>query len=183
MRVIRGRLDRTTTIAGVPVRLTPFGAPLPEVDAVLLEEDTYRLLSGEPFRLSRTGPLRQTIRDPEHFRPARPGSVLVRPGHPLLLLAIIHDLDLSPSWREHWIEAAVETALLIAEERRLRRLALPLLGTVHGRHSAERFLNLLRDKLAALRPAYPQRLWLMAERADLPALFEFLLEGAPGLAD
>ena len=173
LRLIRGRLDISVEIGGVQVALAPIGMRPLDVDAIVLEEDTYCLLSRRPPGVSPWGQVRG---ESGVIARAHPGCVRVEPGRPLRLLAIIHDLDISPSWRELWIEKALDAVLAIAEERRVTRLAMPLLGTIHGRHPPQRSLELLRKRLEGLRPSHPRRLWLTAERAELPALAALLRE-------
>jgi hypothetical protein len=84
-----------------------------------------------------------------------PGSVVVRPGRPLQLLAVVHDLDRDPAWSEDWIEQAWRGVFLEAGTRGLTTLAVPLLGTVHGRLPRERALQLLAAAAAGARPGLP----------------------------
>ena len=114
-----------------------------------------------------------------------PGSVLVRAGRPLLLRAVVHDLDRDPSWREGWIAAALQEVLLHCERLKIGGLALPRLGTIHGRLPPARALQLTWEALLAARAALPRRLWLLlpasqieATRARLDALVASI-EGDP----
>lgn len=93
-----------------------------------------------------------------------PGSVVVRAGRPLMLLAIVHDLGRDPSWTEEWILSATRAALRAARQRGLTRVAMPLLGTVHGRVQPARAARLLAEALCADPGSHPERLWI--EEAD-----------------
>ncbi len=62
-------------------------------DALAEEEDTYLVLSADPE-------VQETREQPEELmaellktKPAVPGSVIVKEGRPLSLLAIVHDLE------------------------------------------------------------------------------------------
>lgn len=84
-----------------------------------------------------------------------PGSVVVRAGRPLRLLAVIHDLDRDPAWREEWIAEALDGIFREAHRRGLTRLAMPLPGTVHGRVPCGRALELLAaaiERAGTMRP-------------------------------
>jgi hypothetical protein len=81
--------------------------------------------------------------------PAAPGSVVVRDGAPTRLLAVVHDLSQDPSWREEWVAAALEAVIAEADSRKVRTLAMPPLGRVHGSLPRERFVVLLRSALQA----------------------------------
>ncbi len=93
-----------------------------------------------------------------------PGSVVVRPGRPLCLLAIVHDVDREPSWREDWIADATRAAFREANWRGLTRIAMSLLGTVHGRLAPVRAAELLAAVLEHPGVEPPERLWI--EDAD-----------------
>ena len=91
-----------------------------------------------------------------------PGSVVVRRGQPLRLLAVVHDLAADPTWKEEWIAQALDEILRQAQRRQLRSLALPLLGTVHGRLPRQKCLELIHDALDRVSAAaFPERIWLL----------------------
>jgi len=100
-----------------------------------------------------------------------PGGVVVRPGRPMLLLAVIHDLDHEPSWREDWIVSATAAAMRAARWRGLMHLSMPLLGTVHGRLDPWRAAELLVHALGKDARGRPETLWI--EHAD-PKVIDWL---------
>ena len=177
LRLIRGGLDSRCTIGGVTVHLAAMEATVPHLDAVVIEEDTFLVLSAEPSLREPAESLDELERELMEFSPPTPGSVLVRGGTPLELLAIVHELDQTPSWREEWIAAAIEGILDVAQHHRLQVLAMPLLGTIHGRLPARRFITLLRTALEGRKPQYPHELWLAVPRQDLGTVRGLLAAG------
>lgn len=130
-------------------------------DALVEEEDTYLVLSADPE-------VQETREEPGELmaellktNPAVPGSVIVKEGQPLSLLAVVHDLNQEPSWKEEWIANALDRIFRETESRKIRSLALPLLGTLHGSLDRQRFLALLREALERSSPKYLARLWLV----------------------
>lgn len=128
----------------------PRGRELPfRPDAVVREEDTFLVLSAgrrvEPPE-EPTGVLRHRLDDWEALEP---GSVAVRRGPPVELLAVVHDLDREPTWRAPWVAAALEEVVARCARRGVRHLALPVLGAVHGDLGPFRFLRLLRGAVAS----------------------------------
>jgi O-acetyl-ADP-ribose deacetylase (regulator of RNase III) len=91
----------------------------------------------------------------------KPGRVVVCEENPLRFLAVVHDLDQEPSWREDWIEKALEEVLREAERRKLQRIALPFLGTKHGSLEKKRFAALFRGFLKRRPSPYHLRVWLV----------------------
>jgi len=161
-------------VRGLRIVAAPADAPPFPVDAEAAEEDTFLVLSAEPvLHQPPDHPLR-IIRDAFAAEPVSPGSVVVREGSPLRLLAVVHDLDQDPTWRPEWVAAALAAVLRQCDERALRSLALPLLGSRHGRLGPERFVSLLRDALDAAPPSSLQRLWLVVPKGTPPAVFAAL---------
>jgi hypothetical protein len=143
--------------------------PLREADAVVEEEDTYLVLSADP-----------EIHDPEVARlrafheaytaePAEPGGVVVRGGSPLRFLAVVHDLSQDPSCREEWVGAALEGVVREANSRRVRTLAMPPLGRVHGSLAMERFVALLHSAVRSCTPCTIERICLVVPEEEVEA--------------
>jgi len=107
-------------------------------------------------------------------RPQTPGSVLVKGKRPLRMLAIVHDLNQDPSWREEWIASALDMILAEAETRRLKSIALPFLGTLHGSLEKQRFVVLLRDALERNPAIHLERLWLVVPEETSSKIFDLL---------
>lgn len=176
LRLVRGGLHRGGRLGKLRLVAAPESAPPFEVEAVVEEEDTHLVLSA-PVALPET---------PEHpirlmtallaDQGVEPGSVVVRQGRPQRWLAVVHDLSAHPTWREEWVARALENVFSKTRRSGIRSLALPFLGTRHGRLAPERFVDLLRDALrrddSGLR-----RLWLILPPGapeDLSRGLEFL---------
>lgn len=164
LRVLQGGLEARTVRNGIRVEVAALDAPAPALDAVVVEDDTWAVLGADP-QLNDPGiPLEQALKDAESFQPWTPGSLVVREGQPVELLAVVHDLDQHPTWREEWIASTLEAVFTVAAQRGLRTVAMPLLGTIHGRLAAERALTLLRNALDAQTGGWPRKLWLAVPR-------------------
>jgi hypothetical protein len=148
-------------------------APYP-VDAWAAEEDTYLVLSADPE-------VAEPDEDPERVmaevlatHPEEPGTVIVKAGCPLRLLAIVHDLNEEPSWKEEWVVKALQGIFQEADKRRVRSLALPLLGSLHGSLEKQRFLVLLREVLERRSPEHLKRLWLVVPAGTSSEILKML---------
>lgn len=143
------------------ITISPTQQPPFDVDAKVFEEDTYLALSADPeFRPSKEHPVR-VLSEAYAVQPEHPGTVVVKSGRPLRLLAIVHKLDEEPTWREEWVASALEAVFVQAEKKGLRAVSLPILGTVHGKMEVERSLELLADSLHHIRHVPLDRIWLM----------------------
>jgi hypothetical protein len=153
-------------------------APYP-VDAWAAEEDTYLVLSADPE-------VAEVDEDPERVmaevlatRPAEPGTVIVKGACPLRLLAVVHDLNEEPSWKEEWVVKALHGIFQEADKRRVRSLALPLLGTLHGSLEKQRFLVLLREVVERRPPRHLTRLWLVVPAGTSSEILQMLGSDLP----
>ena len=155
-----------TTIGNVRVVTAPAWAAPFEVEAVAREEDTFLVLSADPTVRDPGEPLMKVLTAALESEPRPLGSVVVRPGQPLELLAVVHDLSLDPTWKEEWVASAIDAVLAEARERELRSIAVPPLGAVHGRMPVERFVALLAAALRRGPTGRLERLWIVADEAD-----------------
>jgi hypothetical protein len=131
------------------------------VGAYALEDDTYHVLSASPeFREPTEHPIRLWTAVHEQ-EPVEPGTVIVKAGKPVKLLAVVHDLSEVPTWREAWVVAALEAILRETERRAITHVGLEPLGAVHGKLRPDRFVSLLHGALDSVRPQRLERVWLM----------------------
>jgi hypothetical protein len=174
-RLIQGGLQSQTVFAFINVVAAPEESPPFEVDAVAFEEDTWLVMSADP---KIADPPEHPIRLMTGLIKARPepvGSVLVRGKNPLRFLAIVHDVNQDPTWQEEWIESALKEIFKESEQRQLRAIGLPLLGTLHGRLKKRRFILLLSRVLQQTPFKHLKYLWLMVptpQNSDIINLLE-----------
>ena len=168
-QLLRGGADRERVAGGVRLLASPSDQPPFPVDAIVAEEDTYLVLSAEPdLRIPVEHPLR-VMTAAHDSEPAPPGSVVVRSGPPPKLLAVVHDLSREPSCEEEWVIAALEETFRQTERLRLRSIALPLLGAVHGVLEPSRCAELLWAVLVAEEPKTLDRIWLIVGQSIRPS--------------
>lgn len=150
--------------------------PFP-IDAMVVEDDSYLVLgAGTPVLEPSEHPL-HLLHQAERLEPVMPGTVVVRSGPPLRLLAIVHHLERRPTWSEGWIREALDHVLHHVTTQNVRSLGLPPLGTVHGRLPLSRFMRLLEHRLTRRPPTSLHYLWLaVPPRLDLTGLKRFRAE-------
>lgn len=168
LRLVRGGPD---LFAVGSLELTLADAPPFGVQGTVREEDSFLVLGASPqVRVPREHPVR-VMTGAFTFEPLEPGSVLVHPGPPLELQAVVHDLDQEPSCREEWIERALGGVLQACARHEIEALAMPLLGSVHHvlpvRRAALVLVQALRGEGV---PACLRRIWLHAPTNVLPVV-------------
>ena len=153
------------------------------VDAAVIEQDTQLLL--DPFSDIKHVPepyaklIEQGMQSLKSNN-VPPGSVLVRRGTPLKLLAVVHDINLEPSWREEWVAEALQEIFGIVAKRRLTSIAMPMLGTVHGRLAPQRFIDMLGKAYRGGDVSCLKHVWIFAP-ADIDGeVVEYFFEQHPG---
>lgn len=174
VRFSQGADPRTVRVGRVRVVVAPADQQPFRVDAEAVEEDTFLVLSADAETEDQgVHPLR-VLQAAHEAEPVAPGTVIARPGPPLRLLAVVHDLGRDPTWREDWVAAALAGLLREIRVRRVRALALPVLGARHGRMPATAFAALLRAALEAGSPPSLARVWLQASNdvEDLAAVLK-----------
>jgi hypothetical protein len=161
LRLVRGSLSCKMSLGNLQIVASPKDAPPFRSDAFVFEEDTFLVMSADT-----------TVREPKESmvrimsrlmetQPAVPGSVLVRGKNPLQFLAIVHDFNKDPSFKEEWLVSALEGIFKASENLQLRTLALPLIGTHYGFIKTERFAEMLELALKGGTLQHLRRLWLM----------------------
>ena len=162
LSLISDDYGRGGRLGPVRVVVAPEHAPPFSIDALAVEEDTHLLLSSD-------GIIEEPDEDFEELviaagkRPANtPGSVLVRKATPLQFLAIVHDIDCEPTWREDWIASAINGVIEEAEWRRLAAIGVPLIGTRHGSIEMRRVALWLGRCLSRSSFRYLKRVWVIA---------------------
>jgi hypothetical protein len=180
LQLIKGSYPYEITRASVRIVAAPKDRKPFPVDAVAFEEDTFLVLSADTTVREPKASLMRVMTKVIETHPKTPGSVLVRGRRPLRLLAIVHDLNQEPTWKEEWIRSALRGIFQEVEKRRLESLALPFIGTLHGRLEKERFVHMLREVIEGMEFKHFTHLWLVVpsktKRAVLKALEPSLSE-------
>ncbi len=161
LRVVDGAHHVEMDLGPCRVVAAPRDRPPFEVDAVVAEEDTFLVLSADPVVKEPLESWDEVIKQVNELRPEAPGSVMVREKFPLEILAVVHDLDREPSWKEEWIAAALDEVLRVVAARKVRAIASPLLGTIHASLRPKRAAGLLREALKRGVPKTLERIWLI----------------------
>jgi hypothetical protein len=163
---LRGGAGRERVVGGVRLVVAPANQPPFPVDAVVAEEDTYLVLSAATdLQIPAEHPLR-VLTAAHESEPEALGTVVVKSGQPLELLAVVHDLSKEPSCEEEWVIAALEETLRQTESLRLKSIALPLLGAVQGVLEPDHCAELLWAVLVAGDPETLERIWLVTPESE-----------------
>ena len=147
----------------------------PEVIAFEMDVDQILRLDHAPSMPEETSDeLVAAMSEPARHRV---GYVVWVPGEPACALLMVHDLQRDPSWDEAGIAAALGNLLDESAARGAVHIALPMIGTVHGRMAPDRFPTLLHAALVRAEDP-PEEIWVMAEDAEVVSTVRPMLEEA-----
>jgi hypothetical protein len=183
LKVIKGGLTDETFLGSIRIVAAPAKAPPFDVDAFAFEEDTFLVLSADTQVRDPKVPLARIMTRLIDTKPAIPGTVLVKGRRPLRFLAIVHDLNQEPSWKEEWIMDALYRVFQSAENLRLQAVALQMLGTVHGSLEKRRFAFLLRKAIDGTPFHHLKRLWLIVPHGTAREVIDLITAKEPTLLE
>jgi len=166
LHVIPGGLHRSAEYGPVRIVAAPENAPPFSVDAMTYEEDTFLIMSADPEDVPPDIHPIRLMAELEAFKPKEIGSVIVKNGNPLKLLAVVHDVNKEPTCRGKWVEKALQAVFREVERRGIQSLGMPLLATRHGRLPCSRFAQLLSRVLAQNDFQSLKKLWIVAPVPD-----------------
>jgi len=166
LQLIQGGLHGSISFGPVRIESAPENSAPFCVQALAFEEDTWLIMSANPETCDpEEHPIRMMTQMIE-ARPEKAGTVLVRGNNPIRFLAIVHDVDQEPTWREEWVESALEDIFLKAEQQGIQSIGLPLIGALHGKLETKRFVELLHQVLVKMTFNHLKRLCLITPVGD-----------------
>ena len=174
LRLIDGGLHTETSFHHLRIVAAQETAAPFEVEAIAFEEDTWLVMSADPKICEPPEHPIRLMTDLIETKPEPVGSVVVQGNQPLRFLAIVHDVNQEPTWKEEWIESALREIFRKAEQRRLQAIGLPLIGTLHGRLNNQRFTALLGRVLQQITFDHLKRLWLITSPTVTAEIIEML---------
>jgi len=161
LTLVRGGRTSETRVGRMRVTAAPKDAPPFPVEAIVFEEDTFLVMSADPTPKDPKVPMVRIMTSLIETPPREPGSLVLQGRSPLRMLAIVHDFNQDPSWKEEWISRVLTKVFEEAESMNLQSLALPLLGTVYGSLEKRRFIELLVHTLQETGHKRLGSLWLV----------------------
>ncbi|MCK5649373.1 MAG: hypothetical protein KAI22_10885 [Gammaproteobacteria bacterium] len=176
MKLIWDSSQFKMTIDTVDIHIAPEDQPPFPVIALVQEQDTSLVLEPDD-ELRDPGddkPLWYDSNKPELLATHQPGDVLIKSFNPIRFLAIVHDLDQTPSWKAEWIEMALSKVFEITDSKSLSALAIPVLGGQFGRFKLEEFIAIFMDALKKQNFEHTLRIWLIVKPEECQQVFELL---------
>jgi hypothetical protein len=174
-RIFEGGRSKRLQIGGIPLSLvTTAGLPFP-IDGQVCEEDRFLVMeASEKVEPHHEHPLRIINRAWEQA-PLPVGSIQPRSDNPKRFLAVVHDLDRTPTCRPIWILAALAALKHeLTTNTGIDTLAMPLLGVRHGPLTVRESLGLLFQAMVGER--WPlEHLCLQISNEELSPALDYLL--------
>lgn len=172
LSVIEGGASDRVDVGSIAVIAAPLEEPPFAIDARIFEEDTYLVLSAPADVPDVRGSPIHLFHALWNLDAVPTGTVVVKQGTPPKILAVVHDLDRSPTVLEAEVSAALKAAFTEAARRNWKRLALPLLGSVHHGITEEASLRALAKALPEATSI--EGLWIITARERTYSTIESL---------
>lgn len=163
LRVVAGGRGRTAQIGSVIVQAGPAEWRSEPYMAVVEEQDTFLVMKRESEIIAPREHMIRTMTNAMEVEPQKPGSIIVRQGKPLRLLAITNDFNQSPSCRPLWVAAALNNMLDTVFQHNISSLVMPPLGRTAKAVDLAEFVNLLQQAFGSVRQPLLKKLWLEVE--------------------
>lgn len=151
------------TIGAIEIAIAPVEYVPVEIDAIVEEQDT-QLLMGIDTEINYPDEDFDTLIDQMLSGKSvrSPGQIIIKQAQPLKLKAIIYDINQKPSWKIEWIAFALKQLVTEIENYNIKTLAMPLLGTVHGKVDENESIELLCANLNTEQACCLEKLWIIA---------------------
>ncbi|HEY5719397.1 MAG TPA: hypothetical protein VIW02_03350 [Gammaproteobacteria bacterium] len=159
LRLLAGGRRAQLRYRGVRVVSAAPGQPPFPVQRTLLEEDTWQVLAADPEWAPPPAEHPLRLHTALLDQPPRATGALLDDGH--RWRAVVVDLDAAPLVSPAAVARAWAAVAAACGRRRVARLAVELLGTVHGDLAPAAALEALRLGLLETPPAGLRDLWLL----------------------
>lgn len=164
------------TINKIDIHISPENIAPFRVMAVVEEQDTSLILKADDviYEPVDKTPLWFDANKSELSETKTPGDVIIKSFNPMRFLAIVHDLEQTPTIREEWIESTIEKVLQNANTKGLKAISLPVLGAQYGDFKLNQFITILAHKINKNMDNKLERIWLVVPGKECKAAFDLL---------
>ncbi len=144
------------------------------VDAIAEEQDTNLLLDTKPVTQDTQESYRSLVKIMNRQKPLMPGQIIIKNTIPVRLIAILYDIERTPVCTKIFITTALNNILDELNRHKLKSVAMPLLGTTHGKIAEQVFIKLLQESLINRKSAYPEKIMLMVPPGKIDYIQEVI---------
>ncbi len=151
-----------TTIGEIKIAVAPIEYVPPSIDAIVEEQDTQLLMAVDTEIKYPDDDFDTLINQMATGKTREPGQIIIKQEKPIRFQAIIYNINQEPSWKVEWIAFALKQLIEEINNYQIKTLAMPLLGTHHGKMAEEESIELLCASLATDQASLLEKLWLIA---------------------
>ena len=161
MKLVWDQSDCTLELGDLTIQAAPRDYPPFHYQAIVQEQDTNLLLSEQTTLREPGKPAWYLANTLERTESYSLGTIILKGHDPKRLLAIVHDIEQTPTCSPEVIKLAYNNLFKIIETKHISSLAIPLLGTVYGKLRVNESIDLLRESLQQDLPACLNKVWLI----------------------
>ncbi len=161
IELVWNKSDCTVTFKGIAIHAAPREYPPFTYQAIVEEQDTNLLLSEQTILKDPGKPAWYLANTLENGASYPLGTVIIKGQNPKRLLAIVHDIERTPTCEPKTIHRAWQNVIRAIEDNKISSAAMPLLGSVHGKLPITTSISLFRECLDKNVPACLEKIWLI----------------------
>jgi hypothetical protein len=174
IRLIWDKASQTAKVGSIDVYAAPREYPPFTCQALVQEQDTNLLLGDQHTLIEPEQPAWYLANTLERDQPVyRPGDVVIKRGQPLILQAVVHDIEQEPTTNLETIRLAWQNVIQITAQKNISQLGVPPLGSVHGKIACSDSLQILANVARNQEPSCLEKIWVILskdQRLDLVSL-------------
>lgn len=161
MQLVWNKADCIVELESATLYAAPKDYPPFSCQAIVEEQDTHLLLREQTTLTDPGKPAWYLANTLESEVNHSLGEVIIRGQSPKRLLAIVHDIEQSPTCTSETVKLAYQNILTTVKGNYITSFALPLLGTAHGKLTATDSINLFGSVFLHNSSTCFQRIWLI----------------------
>ncbi|MCP4111172.1 MAG: PAS domain S-box protein [Desulfobacteraceae bacterium] len=157
--------DNKVTVNSLQIIAASKDEPPFDVGGIAFEQDTFLIMGRD--RIDYPSESFEQLISRMHETPSLTlGSVLIRGKQPFRFLAVVHDVNQVPTWKEEWVNSALDSIFQECERLEIESVAVPLIGTLHGTLGKQRFTVMLKSAIERASFEHLKNLWLIIPVGD-----------------
>lgn len=161
IELVWNKSDCTVKLKGIAIHAAPREYPPFTYQAMLEEQDTNLLLTEQSILNDPGKPAWYLANTLENGASYPLGTVITKGQNPKRLLAIVHDIERTPTCKPSTVQRVWQNVMRAIEDNQISSAAMPLLGSVYGKLSITDSISLFRECLHKNTPTCLEKIWLI----------------------
>ncbi len=164
MKLLHGGKSVIRQKNGLEILVTSREEPPFRPDVMVFEEDTNLILTVDPMIKNKIEHPIRTMTAILESKKYKPGTVVENGSS---WYAVVIDLEREPICEGVWCNKAIKEVFRRAENQQIEKLAIPVLGSVHGGLKLEQRFSFLINTLESMNFSDLRQVWCVVSQKDI----------------